>query len=88
MSSDNAKHGECSGVVDVARNGVDEVIRLYRQCNDLALLVRRLLRRVAVARSGAGSETGDKQIAREAIDYLWNAKDCAEAPCVTCTTSR
>ncbi len=65
-----AKHGDYAGVVDVARNGVDEVIRLQRQCNDMALLVRRLLRRVTAARSGEGSEAGDKQMIREAIDYL------------------
>jgi hypothetical protein len=70
MAEDEAKHGEYAGVIDVARNGIDEVIRLRRQCDDLALLVRRLLRRLIFARKGEGSEAGDRQLTREVLDYL------------------
>lgn len=65
-----SEHGAYAGVVDVARNGVDEVIRLTRQSHDLALLVRRLLRRLIAARNGSGTRAGDDQLSREAMDYL------------------
>lgn len=65
-----AKHGDYAGVVDIARNGVDEIIRLNRQSNDLALLVKRLVRRLTAARLGAGSQAGDDQLSREALNYL------------------
>lgn len=64
------KQCDYTGVVDIARNGVDEVIRLQRQSNDLALLVRRLVRRLSAARLGLGSEAGDQQLSREAVNYL------------------
>ena len=70
MGTNEAKHGDYAGVVDIARNGVDEVTRLTRQSNDLALLVCRLVRRLSAARLGTGSKAGDDQLSREALDYL------------------
>jgi len=59
-----------SGVVDIARNGVDEVIKLTRQANDLALLCARLVRRLRAARDGKGSAAGDADMERRVIEYL------------------
>lgn len=38
-----------TGVVDIARNGVDETIRISRQVGDLAMLVARLARSLKCA---------------------------------------
>ena len=36
-------HGQYSGVVDIARNGIDEVIRLKAQAKQDAALIRQLV---------------------------------------------
>ena len=36
-------HGQYSGVIDIARNGIDEVIRLKAQAKDDEALIRQLL---------------------------------------------
>lgn len=36
-------HGNCSGVVDIARNGIDEVIRLKAQVKHDEALIRQLV---------------------------------------------
>ena len=36
-------HGQYSGVVDIARNGIDEVIRLQTQAKQDEALIRRLV---------------------------------------------
>ena len=36
-------HGQYSGVVDIARNGIDEVIRLQAQAKQDEALIRRML---------------------------------------------
>lgn len=58
------------GVVDIARNGVDEVIKLTREVNDLALLCARLVKRLRAAREGKGSAIGDAQMEMTVIKYL------------------
>ena len=70
MGTNEANHGDYSGVVDIAKNGVDEVIRLTQQSNDLALLVCRLVRRLSAARLGIGSQAGDDELSRAAMNYL------------------
>lgn len=36
-------HGQYSGVVDIARNGIDEVLRLKKQVKDDGELIRQLV---------------------------------------------
>ena len=39
-------HGQYSGVVDIARNGIDEVIRLKAQAKQDEALIRQLVERL------------------------------------------
>lgn len=59
-----------SGVIDIARNGIDEAIKLKRQVDDIALLAIRLVRRMRAAREGKGSAAGDAEMAKQVICYL------------------
>ncbi len=52
-----------TGVVDIARNGVDETIRISRQVGDLAMIVARLARSLKCACPG-------NKLAADALDYL------------------
>ena len=42
-------HGQYSGVVDIARNGIDEVIRLQTQAKQDEALIRQLVEALRVA---------------------------------------
>ena len=42
-------HGQYSGVVDIARNGIDEVIRLQTQAKQDDALIRQLVEALEVA---------------------------------------
>lgn len=42
-------HGQYSGVVDIARNGIDEVIRLQTQAKQDEALIRQLVDALGVA---------------------------------------
>ena len=44
-------HGEYSGVVDIARNGIDEVIRLQTQAKQDDALIRQLVEALERART-------------------------------------
>lgn len=44
MNQDQAEHGAYAGVIDVARNGVDEVIRLRAECDALRARIAELER--------------------------------------------
>ena len=41
--TDDLQHGQYSGVVDIARNGIDEVIRLKAQAKQDEALIRQLV---------------------------------------------
>ena len=60
-----------------------EVERLLCQTNDLALIVRRLIRRVYAARAGEGLAVDADSLAQAAIKYLYRnglaSPDCGEA---------
>lgn len=70
-----------TGVIDIARNGVDEAIRLSRQVDDLAMLVARLARSLKCASHG-------NKLADEAMDFLRrNNLQGAIMRAPTCNTS-
>ena len=51
-------HGQYSGVVDIARNGIDEVIRLKAQAKQDAALIRQLVE--ALECSGEPDDPGHR----------------------------
>ena len=59
-------HGQYSGVVDIARNGIDEVIRLQTQAKQDEALIRQM--RNALSLPCAHWNATQSVIVREAID--------------------
>ena len=53
-------HGQYSGVVDIARNGIDEVIRLQTQVKQDEALIRQMLEALEYVRNTPEAEYDSK----------------------------
>ena len=60
-------HGQYSGVVDIARNGIDEVIRLQTQAKQDTELIRQLVEALEAMQSEAAARSCGLRICDEAI---------------------
>lgn len=67
MATDKSKHGKYSGVIDVARNGIDEVIRLRAENYRLRVLCDDLYSDILAAASLAPQGTGVYSLLHETI---------------------
>lgn len=60
-------HGQYSGVVDIARNGIDEVIRLKAQAKQDAALILQLVEALEVVASGNTDPDAMVELARATL---------------------
>ena len=61
--TDNLQHGQYSGVVDIARNGIDEVIRLKAQVKQDETLIMQLVEALDSVHPGEHQGGVDEAIA-------------------------
>ena len=75
MATDKSKHGKYSGVIDVARNGIDEVIRLRAENDRLRVLCDDLYSDILAAASLAPQGTGVYSLLHETIRLRRDRKE-------------